>query len=394
MSKSVGYLLERFPRFTQTFCAREIVELYRQGFTPPVYSLYRPKEPAPEIPGLSDIRVHYLPSTKNPLVIAQAHLFSREQAKTWSAGGDRRDKRRFREAIYLAPRLRKTGITHLHVHFASIAAHTAWWLKRLYGITYSFTGHARDIFCPRPEHRVSLGELIRSAEFVATVTEYSANRLKKAFPEASEKIVRIYNGLDLSGFRLADPGREPLSLIGVGRLIEKKGWSYLVAACALLRNQGKRFECRIVGDGPDEEPLRQLIREHGLSDQVFLTGRRTQREIAELLQQSSLFILPAVHDREGDSDNQPTVLIEALASGLPIVATNIAGIPEIVQHEKNGLLVPEKDARGLASAVAALSADGGALRGLGERSRQIAEETFRLETTVNQLRALFAQLQR
>jgi colanic acid/amylovoran biosynthesis glycosyltransferase len=390
MSESIGYLFERFPRFTQTFCAREVAELYRQGFRAPVYSLYRPKEAMPDIPGLEEIPVHYLPSTKNPLVIARAHVFSPEKQKVWSAGGDRRDKRRFREAVYLGPRLKRSGITHLHVHFASIAAHTAWWLKKLYGITYSFTGHAQDIFCPRPEHRVSLEELVRSAEFVVTVTDYSANRLKTAFPDASAKIFRVYNGLDLSAFRLANPGLDPLRIVGVGRLIEKKGWSFLVKACALLRAQGKHIECRIVGDGPDEEALRRLIRDRGLEDQVCLTGPLAQKEIAELLRQSSLFVLPAVRDRQGDSDNQPTVLVEALASGLPVVATNIAGIPEIVEQGKSGLLVPEKDASALASAIAQFASDSKSLNAFGKRARQIAKEKFQLETTVKQLRDLFA----
>jgi glycosyltransferase involved in cell wall biosynthesis len=388
MVPPVGYLFERFPRFTQTFCAREVAELYRQAMPVQVFSLYRPKESVPEVNGLGRVRVRYLPSTKNPVVIARAHLFSPQLKKIWATGGDRRDKRRFREAVHLGPILQHGGIRHLHVHFASIAAHTAWWLKRLFGISYSFTGHANDIFCPKPEHRVSLDDLMRDASFIVTETNYAANRLKQEFPYALGKIFRVYNGLDPSVFKAADSGANPFRIISVGRLIEKKGWRYLIEACALLRDSGLSFDCRIVGEGPDEEALRHLIRELRLNERVHLIGPRSQTQIIDLLAESSLFVLPAIRDQKGDSDNLPTVLIEALASSLPVVTTEVAGIPEIVEEGINGLLVPEKDSKPLAIAIERLGRDGSRLRAFGKESRRIAEQTFALEITVAQLRRL------
>jgi colanic acid/amylovoran biosynthesis glycosyltransferase len=386
MVPPVGYLFERFPRFTQTFCAREVTELYRQAMPVQVFSLYRPKEAAPEVNGLDRVRIRYLPSTKNPMVIARAHLFSPQLKKIWARGGDRRDKRRFREAVYLGPILQNAGIRHLHVHFASIAAHTAWWLKRMFGVTYSFTGHANDIFCPKPEHRVSLDDLLREASFIVTETNYAASRLKQEFPHALDKIFRVYNGLDPSVFKAADSGANPLRVISVGRLIEKKGWRYLIEACGLLRDKGLSFDCRIIGDGPDEEVLRHLIRELRLNERVLLIGPRSQKQIIDLLAESSLFVLPAIRDRKGDSDNLPTVLIEALASSLPVVTTKVAGIPEIVEEGINGLLVPEKDSKQLASAIERLGRDEARLRVFGKESRRIAEQTFALEITVAQLK--------
>jgi colanic acid/amylovoran biosynthesis glycosyltransferase len=388
MANSVGYLFERFPRFTQTFCAREVAELYRQAMPVEVFSIYRPKEAIPEVPGLDRVRVHYLPSTKNPMIVARAHLFSPQPRKIWAADGDRRDKRRFREAVHLDPILRNRAITHLHVHFASIAAHTAWWLKRLFGITYSFTGHANDIFCPKPDHRISLDNLVRAASFVVAVTDYSATRLKQEFPYARDKIFRVYNGLDPSIFKAAVSGTESLRIVSVGRLIEKKGWRYLIEACALLRDNGLRFDCRIVGDGPDEKALQHLIQQLSLAERVHLIGPRSQSEIVDILAESSLFVFPSIRDQQGDSDNLPTVLIEALASSLPIVATAVAGTPEIVKEESNGLLVPEKDSKQLALAIERLGRDPSRRRVFGIESRRIAEETFTLQGTVAQLKML------
>jgi colanic acid/amylovoran biosynthesis glycosyltransferase len=388
MANSVGYLFERFPRFTQTFCAREVAELYRQAMPVPVFSIYHPKEVIPEVTGLDQVRIHYLPSTKNPIVIARAHLFSPHLQKIWAADGDRRDKRRFREAVHLGPILQNRAITHLHVHFASIAAHTAWWLKRLFGITYSFTGHANDIFCPKPGHRISLDDLVRGASFVVGETNYSSNRMKQEFSYARDKIFRVYNGLDPSIFKTAVPESELLRIVSVGRLIEKKGWRYLIEACAMLRDRGLLFDCRIVGDGPDEEPLQQLIQQLSLTELVHLIGPRSQTEIIDILAESSLFVFPAIRDQKGDSDNLPTVLIEALASSLPIVATTVAGIPEIVKEESNGLLVPEKDSKQLALAIERLCRHPSQRRAFGIESRRIAEETFTLQGTVAQLKML------
>ena len=293
--------------------------------------------------------------------------------------------------MYLGGELRKVRISHLHVHFAGLASRTAWWIKRLFGITYSFTGHANDIFCPKPDQRVTLGDLINEASFVVTVSDFSANRLRHDFPEASEKIYRVYNGLDLSTFKPATPGSKPVRLLSVGRLIEKKGFVFLVEACRILRASGVEFVCEIVGEGPERGRLEELIKAYQLSDQVRLTGSMPQTEIVDLLERSSIFVLPAIHDSSGDSDNLPTVIIEAMASSLPVIATGIAGIPEIVRHNENGILVPEKDAAQLANAIRVLALNQSLLEEYGRTSRKIAAEKFALSQTVGELKGLFSR---
>jgi glycosyltransferase involved in cell wall biosynthesis len=228
---------------------------------------------------------------------------------------------------------------------------------------------------------------VEGASFVVTVSDYSARMLRHDFPTA--KIFRIYNGLDLSLFRRATPTAEPLKMISVGRLIEKKGFPFLIEACAQLRAQEIPFTCEIVGDGPDREQLAQQIRSLNLEPCVHLLGPRAQPEIIQLLAQSSLFVFPAIHDRSGDTDNLPTVLIEAMASGLPIVATNVAGIPEIVRHGENGTLIAEKDSGQLAAAIRKLQATPTRLHEYGEKSLGLAEEHFALSKTVSRLKCLF-----
>jgi colanic acid/amylovoran biosynthesis glycosyltransferase len=282
-------------------------------------------------------------------------------------------------------------VSHLHVHFAGLASRTAWWIKRLFGITYSFTGHANDIFCPKPNQRVTLSDLVCGATFIVTVSDFSANWLRREFPDAADKVYRVYNGLDLLAFKPASLGATPVRLLSVGRLVEKKGFAFLVDACRLLHSSGVEFRCEIVGEGPERGRLENLIHAYRLSDRVRLTGSLTQTDIAGLLARSSIFVFPAIHDSSGDSDNLPTVLIEAMASNLPIIATGIAGIPEIVQHNANGILVQEKDAAQLANAVRILASNRSLLEQFGNRSRWIASEKFCLQNTVGELNSLFSR---
>jgi colanic acid/amylovoran biosynthesis glycosyltransferase len=394
VDRKLGYLFERFPAFTQTFCARELAELYRQGISPPVYSIRRPTEARPANIPLENIPIYYLPDTNSLEFKIRTKLIPRRLKDLWSGSGDLRDKGRFREAVYLGQRLKRAQVSHLHVHFAGLASRTAWWIKRLFGITYSFTGHANDIFCPKPEQRIGLADLLREASFVVVVSDFGASWLQRGFPESADKIHRVYNGLDLSVFKhatLEAVGAEPVRLLSIGRLIEKKGFKFLIEACRLLRSSGFSFVCQIVGEGPEHDHLQEAIQMSQLSDTVRLRGALPQTELVELLSQSSVFVFPAVHDSAGDTDNLPTVLIEAMASSLPIVATRIAGIPEIVQHNENGILVPEKDPAQLADAIRFMAGDQALRKRFGGASRQIAEEKFALINTIGHLKELFAQ---
>ena len=389
VDRKLGYLFERFPAFTQTFCARELAELYRQGTSPPVFSIRRPAEARPGNIPLENIPVYYLPNTNSLEFKIRTKLVSSRLKDLWSGSGDIRDKGRFREAAYLGPVLKKAQVSHVHVHFAGLASRTAWWIKRLFGITYSFTGHANDIFCPKPDQRVGLSDLVREASFVVIVSDFGANLLRRGFPESVQKIYRVYNGLDLSVFKSAPHGGSPIRLLSIGRLIEKKGFNFLIEACRLLRSSRFPFVCQIIGDGPERDRLDELIQRYQLSDLVRLLGPLPQTDLAEILAQSSIFVFPAIHDSSGDTDNLPTVLIEAMASSLPIVATGVAGIPEIVQQNENGILVPEKDPAQLADAIRVMAGDKGLLERFGKASRRIAEEKFALSNTVGQLKRLF-----
>jgi colanic acid/amylovoran biosynthesis glycosyltransferase len=387
--RRLAYLFERFPAFTKTFCAREVAELYRQNLAVPVFSIRRPNDDRPLNIPLNGVDIRYLPDSNSLRFKVLTRLAAKRFSHIWNPKQDPRDKHRFYEAIHLGPLLEKEGITALHAHFAGMATRTAWWIKRLFGIPYSFTGHANDIFVEKPDQRLPLGQLIQEAEFVATETDFSTQYLQSKFPESAGKIHRVYNGLELDPFRQADPEAGSLNMIAIGRLIPKKGFEVLVRACNMLVSKGLQLHCRIIGAGPEHVPLRQLIDQFALGKYVELTGPKAQPEIVELLAQSNLFVFPAVEDGTGDRDNLPTVIIEAMASGLPVVATGLGGIGEIVTHRINGLIIPERDADALADAIAFLAEHAELRRTYGQNGLAVVKEKFRVETTVKGLIELF-----
>ena len=391
--REVAYLFERFPSFGQTFCYREVLELERQGAKVYVFSIRRPVgEPEQDWDRNLVERVHYLPEEKTLVAEVDRLLntnavpaIARNAVKDW---GRQSDFLRLYQAISVGVRLQEKGLRHIHAHFAGMAARTAYWIKEFFGIPYSFTAHANDIFAPR-DFVVSLAKLIGNAAAVVTVSEYAVRSLQERFPESAAIIHRIYNGVDPLRFVVTDFGSAPPEIISIGRLIEKKGFSDLISACALLRSRGRKFQCFIIGEGPLEESLQAQIAAADLKQCVTLTGPQTQAEITKRLAHATIFALPCTHAAGGGMDNLPTVIMEAMAAGLPVISTPLAGIPEMVEDRANGELVPERDPAALAVAIEKLLDDPEHARRLGDRGRQIACEKFSIETSARQLQELF-----
>src|SRR5204863_857427 len=175
--------------------------------------------------------------------------------------------------------------------------------------------------------------------------------LRGRFPDRAGRVHRVYNGLDLSEFGRADFSSVPPLLISVGRLIPKKGFGDLIRACALLAERGKSFRCEIIGEGPLENDLRNEIAQHGLQRFVMLAGTKPQSELRRRLAAANVFVLSSVIDPEGGMDNLPTVIMEAMATALPVVSTNIGGIPEMVIENETGFLVQPGEAVAMADAI-------------------------------------------
>ena len=389
----LAYLFERFPSFTQTFCYREIGEVRRQGFAPAIFSVRRPlNEPAQDWDPAIVREVHYLPRDED--LVAEVDRALRKGklparvAHEIAAWGRQTDFLRLYQAAWLGPRLQALDVRHVHAHFAGLAARTAYWIQRFFGVGFSFTAHANDIFAPKP-FRISLGTLVGAARAVVAVSDFGANFLREKFPEDARKIERVYNGIELDRFEPAERSERPPAIISIGRLIEKKGFRDLIEACRLLQERELDFRCEIVGEGPLEGTLQAQIAAAGLTKTVVLTGPLAQAEIIERLARSALFVLPCVAEKDGGMDNLPTVVMEAMAAHLPVVSTHVAGIPEMVLDGETGLLVPEHQPVALANAIERLVRDRAQARSLGETGFRRALELFAIEKSGAELRSLF-----
>ena len=304
-----AYLFERFPSFGQTFCYREVAELDRQDIAPPIFSIRNPKDEPPQDwdPRIVE-RVQYLPEEKELLEevrrAAKKGKLSTDIVAALDEWGRRTDFLRLYQAIHVGLRLQTMGISHLHAHFAGMAARTAFWINKFFPITFSFTAHANDIFAPR-QFEIGLDKLVDSARAIVTETDYAARFLRDRFSNRADRVHRIYNGLDLAEFGRADFSSAPPPIIAVGRLIPKKGFGDLVRACALLAERGKSFRCEIIGEGPLEKELRRQIDELRLQNNVELPGAKRQTQLRGTARRGKCFCAPE-RDRSGRRHGQST----------------------------------------------------------------------------------------
>lgn len=387
-----AYLFERFPSFGQTFCYREVAELDRQDIASPIFSIRNPKDEPTQDWDLRIVeRVHYLPDEKELLEdvrrAAKKRKLGADIVAVLDEWGRRTDFLRLYQAVYVGLRLRKMGIDHVHAHFAGMAARTAFWINKFFQIRFSFTAHANDIFSPR-EFEIGLDKLVDKARAVVTETDYAARFLCERFPHDADRVHRIYNGLDLAEFGRADFSSSPPLIIAVGRLIPKKGFSDLIRACALLAERGKSFRCEIIGTGPLENELRKQIEELRLQNNVDLPGAKPQTQLRRRLAAANVFVLPSMIDPDGGMDNLPTVIMEAMATGLPVVSTNLGGIPEMVIENETGFLVQPGDAAAMSDAIQKVINDPSGAARLGQSGYDRARSLFSIEKNVRELCAL------
>lgn len=393
----VAYLFERFPSFTQTFCYREVRELRRQGLELQVFSIRRPAGEPPQGWETELVsQVHYLPDETNLLDENKRALRNRElpeaAGRALERWGRQTDFLRLHQAAYVGRRLPQAGIRQLHAHFAGMAARTAYWIKEFFGIPYSFTAHANDIFAPRT-FAIDLDRLIEAASTVITESDHAANFLRERHPSSAAKIHRVYNGLELSHFALADFASPTPLIISVGRLIEKKGFADLIEACRLLKENGRHFSCEIIGEGPLETSLREQIERSGLTEaDVKLAGPLPQEQIGRRLAAATVFALPCATEATGGMDNLPTVIMEAMAAGLPVVSTAIAGVPEMVESGVTGELAPPNEPEALAAAIDRFLTDPACARQFGRAGRTRAQEKFSIDKSARELIAHFSRI--
>jgi glycosyltransferase involved in cell wall biosynthesis len=389
----IGYVLKRYPRLSETFIVTEILAHEAAGMELEIFSLRNPTEG----------RFH----AELARVRAPVTYLARERIRAielWDAlATAARSFPRFKEligeppdasvneflqAIELATAVNERGIDHLHAHFATSATTVARLAAALAGVPYSFTAHAKDIFHEDVADE-DLRRKLRDAAFVVTVSRFNAAHLAERFGPDAARVRTIYNGLDLRCFPFTAPADGPPVILGVGRLVEKKGFVDLVEACAILAERGAEFRCRIIGAGDLEEALSERIRARGLADRVEMLGPRPRDEVVAEIRRASVLAAPCIIGSDGNRDGLPTVLLEAMALGTPCISTDVTGIPEAIEDGCTGLLTPQHDPHALADRIARVLDDRALARALATNARRLVERTFDIERNTADQRGLF-----
>ena len=397
----VAYLLKMFPRLSETFILNEVLELERQGVEVQVFSLMPPGD-GKFHGSISELKltIRYIPREKPEAFWARLGEFEPDLVPSmdrWEPAVEFLRKYRIPKdldmllrALIIGAEAKKSGVQHIHAHFATISTRMAALVNLLYDIPFSFTCHAKDIFRVTVDREL-FRDLVANSSFAITVSDFNRNFILENTPGVdSEKIIRLYNGIDLNFFETpTEPLKtDPLEIVSVGRLVPKKGFDHLLNALSMLKSGNINFHTTIIGDGEEKARLQQQCQGLGLDDKVEFTGALPIEEVRRRCADSSMMVLGCVPDTDGNMDALPTVLLEALALDLPIVTTTLTGCPEIVGADA-GVLVEPANPEALAKSISTLAnkiQEGGIDRGT---ARARAEQLFDLSTNVSTLRGHF-----
>lgn len=375
----VGYVLKRYPRLSETFIVSELLAREAAGEDLAVASLRAAGDPRFHS-GIAAVRA---PVTWIPELHCAAGLWDALAGAHHELPGLATVLPELltlpapdaAQVLHVARWVRRTGVTHLHAHFATLATTVARLASRITGVPYSFTAHAKDIFHASVDP-AALRAKLADAHHVVTVSEFNVAWLRERFGDAAARVHRVYNGLDVAGLPFAPPQSRNGRIAFVGRLVEKKGLADLLDAVALLRERGRPTPLDVVGAGVLEDVLRTQVQVLELHDLVRFHGPLPADRVQEVLREATVLAAPCVHASDGDRDGLPTVLLEAMALGTPCVSTPVTGIPEAVQPDRTGLLVPERDADALADAITVVLEDAALRIRLATAARTHLEEHF------------------
>ncbi len=261
----------------------------------------------------------------------------------------------------------------IHSHWANYPSTVAWALGRMLGRPFGFTSHAHDIFV----NRHLLDRKLEDAALAITISRHNIEWLDRHVSRrAHQKMQVVHCGVYVDDIAWQPDGRSDDLIVSTGRLHPIKGFDTLINALALLRDRGTRFRCRVIGDGPLRAELQALIERHGLQDQVQLAGAQPQEVVRQWLDEAAVFALPCQIADDGGRDGIPVALMEAMASGCPVLSCRTSGIPELISDGTNGLLVAERDPAAFAHALERLLSDATLRRRLATDAREQIEQQF------------------
>jgi colanic acid/amylovoran biosynthesis glycosyltransferase len=386
------YVVSQYPSLTETFVAREMEELVQLGNEIIICPLRPPvKTKGPSGLTVSGAQVLRSPLTPWDWLAAQTWLLWRDPAAWRACWRDvllgTRNVPQFHHLLYillvttwLARDLQNREVDHIRGHFLHSEAISSMWLSRMLGISYSLTVHTVSLYYP---YEFIIKPAQKSKFLIADTSEVYdfLERIRK------NELYLIRNGISLAELPFKEsncPTSELPTVLGIGTLIEKKGFDVLLHACSILHQQGVSFICRIVGDGEERPHLEDMIRELGLEQMVQMPGSLPFEKLIKEYATASIFVVPSKDSRKG-SDGLPTVLIESMALGVPVVATRKAGIPDLVKDGETGLIAEPNAPVSLAECLQRLLMDQEMQKQFSIAGRRLVEKKFDIRKSILRL---------
>lgn len=398
----IAYIMSVFPKLSETFVLYEIIEMEELGLSVEIFPLRRGHERVKhdEVDELIE-RAHYQPFLSLSILFSQWY-FIRRCPKAYLKVLAEILKGTFGslkffivalgifpKAVHFARLMNEEGIDHIHAHFATHSTTVALIINQLTDIPYSFTAHGSDIHV---DQRM-LREKIEASTFAVTVSTYNKKfMVDTSNPSDPDKIKVVHGGVDTCTFtpQIRTNSSGKFLILCIARFEEVKGHMVLIEACRLLQERGIDFECHLIGGGHLRRRIERQIRDYSLGERVLLLGKRSRSEVVGRLAQATVVVLATVLSSNGKREGIPTVLMEGMACGLPVVSSSISGIPELVDHELSGLLVPPGDAIALADALQRLNDDPELRARMGLAGREKVVREFNIQKSTARRAELFS----
>lgn len=403
---NVVYLLGQYPAYSESFIANEIKGVEDTGIKIIILSIK--KKTSVFLPDDNQQQIiydlHFLSAKK---VFAHLYLIGYAGRKYFAALSKiviscnfslpklLKGLRNFSTAAFFIFKLRDLKADHIHAHFLTLPSTIALIMSEISGMTFSCSAHAHDLYTAKNREIV---EKIKRSKFTVTCTKYNQDFLLKVSPDIyHDRIYHNYHGIPLtmwpSKTRSTDEfeQKKNINILLIGRFVEKKGIIYLLEAMVYLKKYQDKFSCTIVGDGPLESSFREYIQVHGLEASVNIVPPMSYVELRARYILADVFVLPCIVASNGDRDGLPNVLLEALAVGVPVIATSVTAINELIEHDKTGISIPERDANAIAQELLRLSKNQSLYGQLVSNGRKKVEE-FEISKSIARLCELFKRI--
>lgn len=389
--RPIAYLTLEYGALTSTFVYREVQALRERGMPVVTASVHRPRDQVISGEARSELDATFFlyarPKTARAAAVARMarrrpaafrrtlRVAARDAAAARTSEPGDRPKMlwHFAHACSLAEWLEERDVAHVHAHFAHVATSIAMYAASLLDISFSFTGHANDLFV----RGAALREKVERSAFTVCISEHN-RRFLEGLGCSRDRMTIVRCGIDPAqyAFRPLPPRGREFRVLSVGRLVEKKGMVHLLDAVDRLKRRGVPVRFTVVGGGPLGESLEQRARARELDAHIELLGSQPQERVRELLREHDVFALGCVVAADGDVDGIPVSLMEAMAMGIPVVSTRVSGIPELVEHERTGLLATPADPEDLADKLTIVWQSPERAARMARDARQTIEDEF------------------